>query len=187
MANLDKKGGLQPINSPGGSVKLRRYAITASYATAIFNGDPVVRVGAGTISRATASATNPILGSAQGFFDGDGQPQGYYVASSSDSWTILVANDVDQEFTMQEDSDGSNLALVDRGQNVAIAFTASGDQTTNLSGCELDSGSIATTADEQIRVIDLYETPDNALGTHAVWVVKINNHQDNQGIVGVGI
>ncbi len=187
MANLDGPMGLQPINSPGGGVRLRRYPITASYATALFIGDPVVRVAAGTISRATATAGNAVLGSAQGFFDGDGQPQGFYVASSSDSWEVLVADDVDQEFIIQEDNDSSNIAAADYGLNFALVATGAGSQTTNLSGWELDSDSGASTANEQMRLIGLHEVADNALGANAVFVVKINNHQGNQGIVGVGV
>jgi len=182
MGNLDFPMGLSPLNR---DARVREYDITASFATEININDPVVRVAAGTVELITAGDTNPILGSAQGFKDADGQPQNKYPTGQTSAWKILVTDDPDQEYLAQEDNATSDLALADRGLNVAMVNTAAG--VNGISGWELNSNTGATTATEQIRLIDLYRDAQNELGDYCKWVVKINNHQALQGVVGVGI
>jgi hypothetical protein len=187
MANIDARGGLQPVAPTGAGIKTRRYTITANYATALYIHDPVDRVAAGTIERATAGAGNPILGSILGFWKEGTGVQTYFPASSSGTWYAEVADAVEQEFVAREDGDTSDLALADRGLNADIIFTHAGDTTTGLSGMEIDSSSANTTANQQLRIIDLEDRVDNALGDWAQWRVKINYHRNAVGIVGAGV
>lgn len=187
MANIDAPRGFEPIQPNGGSVPTRRYQITASYATALYLNEPVAQVAGGGIERATAGAGNPILGSIQGFLkDGTG-PQSYFPASSTGTWYAEVADDPGQHFVIQEDGAVTPLTAADRGGNVNIIFTHAGSTVTGISGAEIDSDSVNTTANFQVRLVDIVDSPDNAIGANAKWIVKINNHQGAPGIVGVGI
>jgi hypothetical protein len=52
---------------------------------------------------------------------------------------------------------------------------------------ELDSSTIANTAALNLKIVGLWNTPGNALGTNAVVVVKINEHMyGSAGVAGQG-
>jgi len=176
MANADAPFGLRPANTPQGGLKQRRVTLTAG-ATKIFKGDPVIAAAAGTYSIATAGAL--LGGVVMAIYDADGVPAKFYPGDSSAGYTAVICDDPDQEFLVQEDSGGGDLALADRGLNCNLVAGA-GDETTGVSKWELDSSTAASTATLQCRIIDISETPDNAVGTNAVWRVRINYHFDRQ-------
>jgi hypothetical protein len=187
MANLDTPFGMLPT---GHIYPQNEYRITASYATNLFIGDPVVGVAAGTVSRATAGNGNAVIGAITGIRRGSGanrKAELYYQASSTDEWYATVADHPNQEFLMQEDSVGSDLALADRGSNVEITI-GTGNTNTGRSAAEIDSSSTSTTsASSQLRIKRLDPAVDNAVGSHGNWVVIINKHQNGPGAVGAGI
>jgi len=41
---------------------------------------------------------------------------------------------------------------------------------------ELDSSDVANTATLPLRILRLVDREDNAIGTHAKWLVKLNTH-----------
>lgn len=191
MANIDRPRGLQVY---GKILRITKYDIPAAYNAALYKGDPVAGVAGGGINIATAGTGNVVLGAIVGFEEITAAKHlnnyNYYPASDAGTWRVLVADHPDQRFIMQEDSDGSNLALTERGANGNLVATAAGSTTTGLSGWEIDSSSFSgdeTTAGDQLRLIDLLDEVNNAVGAHADWIVMINNHQRTAGIVGVGI
>ena len=183
MANIDAPRGLVPLTSPNGTIKATLYPITVAYGTALYRGDPVLMTTAGTVEIAT---TTVWLGVAIGFYDVDLSPLNYYVATTATQCYALVADDHNQEFLIQEDSDGASLAITDLYGNGTIT-TGTGSTITGESAYELDSSSVDATAANSLKVLRLHRVTGNAYGTHAKYVVQINNHQKNVGIIAVGL
>jgi hypothetical protein len=185
MANINQPRGLEPVMSPYGSIKKTQYRVYNSCASNLFVGDPVAREAGGTVTIATAGANNKVLGAITDIFDSTGKPVTYYPATA-DNYKVCVADDPGQEFIMQEDGATSDLALTDEGLNVNLV-AGSGSTTTGLSGWQLDSNSNGVSASIQMRLVRQVQDPINAVGDYCRWIVKINNHQALQGIVGAGI
>lgn len=183
MANLDNAMGMIPMDSPQESVERNVYSVTDDYASDLFVGDPVIRVAAGTVEIATASGTY-ILGSITGFFDETGTPQNYYPASSTAGWTMVVADSPSQLFMIQEGTNGTNVALADRGSNVELV-AGTGSTVTGLSKWEIDPTYMDTDAGRQMKIIRKHDTPGNEVGNNCVWVCKINYHQNESNVAGI--
>ena len=195
MANIDAAFGLRPIakvgSAPGGTTGTTKYSIADNQGTAIFTGDPVKYKSDGTVEVATAG--DAICGVFTGCFYTDpttSKPtfRNHFPASLSPGDAIaFVADDPDQLFIAQQDSDGSNLVAADLNLNADLVFGA-GSTTTGMSGVEIDSSTKNTTAALQVRLIDFYDVPSNdATANNSVIVVKINNHQlgSHTGTAGV--
>jgi hypothetical protein len=69
------------------------------------------------------------------------------------------------------------------GKNADPTASTTGSTTTGVSAGTLDSASIAKTAALTFKIVGLSNQSDNAFGTYAVVVVKLNQHQ--YGSVGV--
>jgi len=195
MANIDAAFGLRPIakvgSAPGGTTGTTKYSIADNQGTAIFTGDPVKYKNDGTVEVATAGDAS--CGVFMGCFYTDpttSKPtfRNHFPASLSPGDAIaFVADDPDQLFIAQQDSDGSNLVAADLNLNADLVFGA-GSTSTGMSGVEIDSSTKNTTAALQVRLIDFYDTPSNdATANNSVLVVKINNHQlgSHTGTAGV--
>ena len=195
MANIDAAFGLRPIakvgSAPGGTTGTTKYSIADNQGTAIFTGDPVKYKSDGTVEVATAGDAS--CGVFMGCFYTDpttSKPtfRNHFPASLSPGDAIaFVADDPDQLFIAQQDSDGSNLVAADLNLNADLVF-GTGSTTTGMSGVEIDSSSKNTTAALQVRLIDFYDTPSNdATANNSILVVKINNHQlgSHTGTAGV--
>lgn len=131
-----------------------------------------------TVARATAAQTD-LLGSVVGFsnspdicVDTTNLERRYRVASTE--MYVTVVTDPYVLYLAQEDSDTSTLAATDVSSNCDIVVSDC-DTTTGLSAMELDSDSAAT-ANGQIRIMRLYNDPNNAIGDNAKWVCMINEH-----------
>ena len=195
MANIDAAFGLRPIakvgSAPGGTTGTTKYSIADNQGTAIFTGDPVKYKNDGTVEVATAGDAS--CGVFMGCFYTDpttSKPtfRNHFPASLSPGDAIaFVADDPDQLFIAQQDSDGSNLVAADLNLNADLVFGA-GSTSTGMSGVEIDSSTKNTTAALQVRLIDFYDTPSNdATANNSILVVKINNHQlgSHTGTAGV--
>ena len=199
MANIDAAFGLRPIakvgSAPGGTTGTTKYSIADNQSTAIFTGDPVKYKSDGTVEVATAGDAS--CGVFMGCFYTDpttSKPtfRSHFPASLSPGDAIaFVADDPDQLFVCQQDSDTSSLSAANINENANLVF-GSGSTTTGLSGVEIDSSSATTTATLQVRIVAGYETPSNtistaAAGNNSVFVVKINNHQLGSGTGTAGV
>ena len=195
MANIDAAFGLRPIakvgSAPGGTTGTTKYSIADNQGTAIFTGDPVKYKNDGTVEVATAGDAS--CGVFMGCFYTDpttSKPtfRNHFPASLSPGDAIaFVADDPDQLYIAQQDSDGSNLVAADLNLNADLVFGA-GSTSTGMSGVEIDSSTKNTTAALQVRLIDFYDTPSNdATANNSIIVVKINNHQlgSHTGTTGV--
>jgi len=190
MANVNKPFGLRPLGnlSGTGSQKQYGYEIADNQAGAIFQGDLV------TLKDGYILQFNPATHTAAvGVFNGcnyidptTGKPtwSNYYPGSVNITQGKIIAevlDDPSQMFVIQNDGDS---AATDYGLNADIVI-GSGSTTTGVSANVLDTSSIATTAALNLKIIGLWDVPNNAVGTNAVVVVKINEHlYGSAGVAG---
>lgn len=188
MANLDAPSGLTPIGTTDGSDwhgKTREVEFLSTDSTAAFVGDLVKLTGTGGTDGKTPVVTQAAAGDAavgviisfKPDFANESFDSIYRAASTSRKALVCFGTDV--LYTIQEDSVGGALATTALGSNCDVVV-GSGDTVTGVSGMELDSSEVTTSA-AQLRIHKVYDTPKNALGTNATWVVSINENQDDHG------
>lgn len=187
----DAPRGFQPFNSSIGGglqVQTNEYPITATYASSMFNGDPVTLATDGTVIRATASQS--VLGVFQGckYNTAAGNAAGSYAYQywpgnpgvvSGTTPVAIVMDDPNQFFTIQETdasgASGTPLTQANVGNNANFLYTA-GDTTTGQSAVSLNNASTATTLVGNCGIVMLDPRVGNAAGAFANWVVRFNNH-----------
>jgi len=185
MANETTKMGLIPVRKVGGQAWTggqQRYRIASGATTAIFQGDLVTQLTAGTIGRHAASGTVPILGVFNGCSYTD-PTSGETVFSNSYPGSIaasdIVANVIDDpmvQFTIQSDE---AFPVTDLFGNFDIVDSSPvGDTKTGTSNMQLDTSTGATTATLPLKAIDISQDPENSdvasAGTNVI--VVIQNH-----------
>jgi hypothetical protein len=190
MANVDKAFGLRALGnlSATGSQKQFGYNIADNQSGAIFQGQLVTLKDGFILAFDPSSHT-----AAVGVFNGcnyidptTGKPtfSNFYPGSVNITQGEIIADVIDdpnQLFLIQADED---IEAADIGKNADIVV-GSGSTTTGLAANELDSSSIATTAALNLKIVGLYDSPNNAFGNFAVVVVKINEHlYGSAGVAG---
>lgn len=200
MANANRPSGLSPVmyrnGSPwtgGGQV----YCIPSTDTNAYAIGDPVTLAGSAdaagipTVVLATAGTANVVLGAMLSGAGAPGFGQDYGIPAESAivipatklrAYYILVADDPNIIFEIQEDSVGANLAATDVGSNANLV---SGVNNGYISGWMLDSTPLAVTATLQLHIFRAAPRRDNAIGQYCKWWVGINNHAFAAGVAGV--
>lgn len=190
MANVNSAFGLKPVRRFSGAPyngALRRYSVPSSYATNVFIGDPVVITGTsdadGYAEVNVASNGGSITGVVQGFEDVPSLTLGYGAASTTRA--VLVVDDPEILFEVQEDAVGGTLALASVGLNADL-ISAAGSTSTRASGWMLDTSTAATTATLQVKIIEFQHRADvePAVANSKV-LVKINKHTALGGVAGV--
>lgn len=180
MANVDSAFGLMPVRYASGAPytgACNRYYVPASDGTALFRGDPVILAGSADangvpdVTRATAGSAGRITGVVVGVVN-DASITGKHRPASTAGY-VLVADDPNLLFEIQDDSVGGNLAATDIGLNADLA-SGTGSTVTGLSGFELDTSTKATTATLQLRIEGLVQRPDVEVGANTKALVRIN-------------
>lgn len=189
MANVDRPTGLSPVKHITGAPyngQATMYAIPAASVSAFAIGDPVTASGKGGdaagrpyIDIATAATT--IRGVIVGIFDSPSlnkvdNPNSTVrpAAAQSKDWYAMVVDDPDIIFEVQEVSGGIALTAAAAGLNANLVAGANNGF---VSGWELNNATEDTEAALQVKILSLSQRIDNALGEHAKWLVKINNHE----------
>jgi hypothetical protein len=182
--------GLEPINRVDGmpyAGAIRQIPITASYGTAIYNGDIVKLVTGGTVEKSAIGANvtaQPTLGVFVGcqYVNSSSQTvQAQYYPTGVTSAIAYVVLDPQAAFKVAVTTSGNTSVVtsVTRavvGTNMEIA-TGAGSNITGNSGLSVVSGSAANTAILPVRVIDVVpETAINATNFAEV-IVKLNQPQ----------
>lgn len=201
MANANRPSGLSPVRylngvpwNGGGRV----YCIpdtddTNAYAI----GDPVVTAGSAdsngvpTVTLATGATDALIRGVIVGMGGNVyGGPGADYRGSLNTivipvtktyNYYVLVVDDPNVLFEIQEDSVGGSIAAASVGLNCNLIAGANNGY---LSGWMLDSNTVNAGIGRQCRIMELQQRRDNALGDYAKWIVKINTHELNMPSVG---
>ena len=162
MANKDIVKGFEPFG------KLLHSAVYVNGATAVYPGDLVSMDNAGLIAKA-AAGTSPLLGVALN-----------YAAASGD---VLVADHPSQEFLGQCDD-----ATVDAQTDIGLNYNITVGTASTLykrSAMAIDASTQATDSNLPLRLLRVGPAIDNALGDKVDMIVKINNHQLGNAVVGL--
>ena len=191
MANANQPKGLLPVAHMNGNPwngKASMYYVPSTYATALYCGQPLIATGASdangvpVVQTATAGGGAYTIGPMVGIVDGGEPVIGitrdmplYHPASTSQY--ILVADDPDLIFEIQEDGVGGAIAMATAGTKNADLVAGAGDTVFGNSGWMLDSSTINTTNTLQLRILRGVHRPGNTMGaTLAKWLVRINLH-----------
>ena len=180
--------GFQAINRVDGTPyagQTRLISIASTYNTAIFAGDLVKIVAAGTIEKFTGTTT----GSPSGVFVGvqyvnslsQFTPAQYYPGTSVTEAFAIVVDDPMAAFKVAVTAANSTMSSAARagvGANMSV-LAGTGDTATGNSGASVLAGSEATTAGLVVRVIDTVDETKTAADTFVEIIVKINLHQYN--------
>lgn len=194
MANSNVTVGLQPIDELGkpwfGVLNL--YYVPASQGN-LFRGDPLIPLG-GTdnfgvpaVGIATAGAGNFLVGPMVSIASGPAAGGNATIPITRDlplyhqggqAGYVLVADDPDIRFAVQEDSNGAVLSPAVSAFANANLVAGAGNTITGISGWQLQSSSVANAANPtfQLKILALRRSPDNAIGAFADWIVRINLH-----------
>lgn len=189
MANVSRINGFRPVASLGNSafnMRLTKYQIDATDATAIGVGDLVKfdgtadTLGIRGVTRATQSA--PCVGAVVGFvIDPTALNTPQYRTASTLRYA-LVADHPDTVFEAQANAT-CTASLV--GLNVEMTIAAA-STITGLSAMQVDISLTGTTNTATLKLLDIPQREDNAIGTYNKVLVKINNHQlGSLGTLGV--
>ena len=184
MANVDAAFGLAPVRhlSGNGYSRANVYTITSGLAENIFTGDAVIITADGVITPHSATEVNNI-----GVFGGVSYTasDGSYVYSqywpTGTTATNIKAYVYDDPYTVFKVQSAGTIAQTNVG-NCADLVAGAGSTATGQSGSEASGTMAAGTA--TVKILGLYETPDNAFGANAIIEVLINEHllKDNAGI-----
>ena len=200
MANVDRPRGLFPVKYASGAPyngAVNMYLLDSGDNTATFIGDLVKLAGSsgaagdvvagidleGIPTIQQSAAGDKSIGVVVGFLPDSTNLTLKYRTASTDR-IALVADDPDLLFEIQEVTGGTALTKDAVGLNANVVV-GSGNTATGLSGMELDNGTEASDAALNLTIVGLAKRPDNAIGEHAKWLVKINDHQYNAGVAGV--
>lgn len=209
MANVNAPRGLIPTKHLNGNPwngKTTMYYLPATDGTAVFIGDLVKTAGTSgaagvvvagqdvegmmAITRITGGTTGQdIVGVVAGFLP-DPTRLDLRHRLASTARIALVVDDPTVLFELQEDADTTPIAAASVGLNAAVSTTA-GSATTGLSGIEIDSSSVATTATLPVKIHGLIKRPDNNLNTggagtdKAKFLVQLNTHFFAPNVAGV--
>lgn len=192
MANVDSPFGLKPVAHRNGapySGAFRLYSVAAGDSTAIMIGDPVTLAGTsqtinGRIySDVVRSATGDVFtGVCIGVVPVTADSLVYRAASTQR--VLMVADDPDLVFEIQEVSGGTALTANDAGLNANIVVAA-GSTASGFSGVELNNATEATTNTLDVHILGPVMREDNAIGEHCKWLVTFNRHQFRNQVAGI--
>tara|TARA_B100000287_G_scaffold177936_1_gene168018 strand:+ start:7415 stop:8002 length:588 start_codon:yes stop_codon:yes gene_type:complete len=172
MATSATPNGAEPVNtlSASGSYtgKVRHIKIASGYGTAIFYGDFVKLVAAGTLEK--AAVTTSVVAGTVGIFVGCSYTdpstnqmtfnQQFPASTAASDIMAYVVDDPKLVFKMQADE---AIAQTGLGNNISAVNTA-GSTSIGRSKNALDGGSVATTNTLPLRVLEFVEGPTSTVG-----------------------
>jgi len=192
MANIDAPQGLKPVRHRDGSPyngAVTKYYVPSSDGTAIYRGGLVKLAGSADSDGIPSVSGNISTGDAVVgvvvSVESETEDSLTYRAASTERY-VFVADATDVLFSVQEDSDGSALAATDVGSVADLTGFTSGNTTYGHSSIEIDSSTATASGDgtEDVAILGLLRKPDNAIGTNAEWLVKLNNVALIDGFTG---
>ena len=194
MANKDAAFGLKPSRMMGGGAYTggqSRYRIANNQSGAIFQGDLVKQLTGGTVSRAAASSTVPVVGVFNGcqFTDPTSKEvtfSNHYPGSVAAADIIaFVIDDPDVVFEVQADDTFPQADLF--GNFDIVDQSTTGDTSSGRSNMELDVTTGATTTTLPLKAIDISQDPDNSDVGNANTNVMVVIQNHIMGVKGAGL
>jgi hypothetical protein len=188
MANVNKPFGLRPLNKLGSNYDSQggtQYRIASNTTAAIFQGDTVTfnvaaGVSTGFIIKHTPGSPN-ILGVFLGCQYTDPTTKkttfkNYYPGSVVASDIVaFVVDDPNCQFLIQASGIAGNACV---GQNANLVQTVAGNTNSGVSGLELNTGSLGSASDLNVKVTGISANPgeDDVTAANANLIVVINEH-----------
>jgi len=196
MANPTGAFGLRPVRHLNGSPyngAVQKCYVSASYATALFIGDPVLwsptlaeKDSTGrypTINASAGTAGTLIRGVVVGFEPDPDNLSRLYIPASTGGYAYVAMASDDLVFAIRGDGGGTPSAVFP-GQNAVMIATAAGSTNTGLSGFHLDEGTTTapnTTQNFTLHILGIQDKEDNTLADNAVYEVLINTNENSTG------
>lgn len=183
MANNNSPFGFIPVKSMGGegSPVINRYAIASGHGTAIGLGDPVKFAGDcdafGSPLITLAGASDVYVGVFAGVewtpANGDSPvfSKNWPASTTPLTGSRIVAHVYDDPRTLYKVQVSGALTTSDIPNNAQLT---AGSIVNGISGAMLDSGTYATTNTHGWRIRELFQAPDNELGTYGIVIAQIN-------------
>lgn len=186
MANVDSVNGFRELRGSVDEKYHKRFHVNSAYATIITQGMAVKLAG-------TANADG--VGQVEALGAGNTNALGVVVGVETPNWNdltknyipastggyVLINTDPRTHYVVQEDSEGGALTSTHVGQ--LIDLIDAGASANGVAGQEIDSSTVG--ASGQFRVLGLYQSPDNAIGAQAKWIVTFAEHMDLNTIAAV--
>jgi hypothetical protein len=189
MANADTPRGLSPVRYRSGAPyngAANLYYIPATDTdAAVYIGGLVKLTGSADADGVAAvtgnvATSNVVVGVVVGVepsmgAGANGRDSTLYRANSTERY-VWVADDPNLLFEVQDDA-SATLTAGAVGSVADLTGFTSGSTTTGLSAIEI-SASTATTgsSDADVQIVGLVSSPDNVIGDHANWLVRLRNH-----------
>ena len=203
MANRDTPNGFKPVRYMNGSPyngAHNLYLKLAGLNEAHFIGDIVtlagssgtaaLRVGGidveGMPTIQEGAVSTDVLGVIVGFYPNP-DALGTNHSPASTAAIVMVADDPDLVFEIQEDSDSTSFTADDVGRNVDSIAMTDGNTTTGTSALELDSSVTSVTTTAMCQLLRLAPKVGNAIGTNARWEVRFVEHVYRANDPSVGV
>lgn len=193
MPNVNAPFGLSPVRYLSGAPyngAANVYTIPASDGTAVGIGDPVLDLATGTTNADGTVTKNVKIAATTDVITGvvvavlpDTRDSLLYRAAST-LRRVLVADDPNLIFEIQEVSGGTPLTVDDIGLNASITI-GSPSTTTGLSGATLNNATEATTNTLALKIVGVAARPNNEIGDSCRWLVRINRHRYADQLAGV--
>jgi len=205
MANANVPRGLMPYRHFDGSMwngSANVYYVPASYATALYIGDPVDIISSsndanGVPAVKQATSGSPVVGIMVGIVDA-GEPiitvtrdLPIYRPASVAQY-ILVADDPLLQFMVQDDASAQGTYTPNLwSQKNANYSLGTGSTITGYSGAQLVASSVATTNTLDLKILRPLQQADNTISNvlngspNAKWLVKLNNYRFTNQTAGV--
>lgn len=194
MANVDAAFGLRPLRYVSGAPyngAANKYYVPASDTNAAVYVGGLVKLTGGADANGVPAVTgnvatsNAVVGVVVGVLPATNASTTYRVNSTERY--VLVADDPNLLFEVQEDSDGGALAATACGATATLTGFTSGSTVTGRSAIEIDSSGLSEVADvdDDVLIIRAVQSPGNAIGTNCRWEVRLNNHAFIDAATGV--
>ena len=192
MANVTERFGLRPSRQLNGSPFINaqnRYRVAADNSTNVFQGDVVKPLASGTIARAIANTSTPVVGVFNGCFYTDPttqKPTFKNFLPSSINASDLVAFVIDAPDTVFEVNANGVFGVADIFKNFSIN-NVTGNTATGISLVQLDVANSGTDSTFLVQAIDISGDVFNSDVTvsNANILVRINNHAYKAGTAGL--
>lgn len=197
MANTDIPNGLTPVRYQGSACNTgaaNLYYIPATDNTAVYVGGLVKLAGSadaeGVPSVTGNVATSNVVVGVVASFDpvlgagANGRDSTVYRAASTERY-VYVFDDPNMLFEVQDDA-SATLAATNVGMVADLTGLTSGSTSTGRSAIEISATTATATGDgtEDVLIMGLVRRPDNEIGDHAKWIVRLNNHAYVDGNTG---
>ena len=197
MANTDIPNGLTPVRYQGSACNTgaaNLYYIPATDNTAVYVGGLVKLAGSadaeGVPSVTGNVATSNVVVGVVASFDpvlgagANGRDSTVYRAASTERY-VYVYDDPNMLFEVQDDA-SATLAATNMGNVADLTGFTSGSTATGRSAIEISATTATDTyTDHDVQIVGFVRRPDNEIGDHAKWIVRLANHQYVDGPTAV--